>query len=214
MNRALAQRYHLGLRDWGDPSGDFPADPSQMISRGTRLSWSGVVAGDATSTEGLLYLGFSPGRQATLKQRLQGAGFIAEVVDYEFESLGWAAGYYRILLTVVTPIAYARAEDAFSVLKGIVWDVYGNEPQDITQSVVNVPVVDSRTGRPVYSAAPAVGSPADAASQAQAKATECNWDTQTIGEYLACQLGFNSMSSATIVVIGALVLIGIVALKK
>ena len=210
-NRLYAPRALYGMQDWGDPSGDFPADPSQMIPRSTRISWSGVVPGDATSTEGILYLGFSPGRQGTLKKRLQNAGFSTEVVDFEFEYISWDTAYFRILLTVATPIAYARAEDAFSVLKGIVWDVYGAEPQDITNNVVNVPTIDPRTGRETYHGAGTVDDPAN---KDKGKQADCNWDTQTIGEYLACQLGFNSTSTATMVVIGALVLIGIVALKK
>lgn len=210
-------RYGYNIRglsdDWlqSSPSGDFAVDSQEMIPRGTRLSWSGIIEGDATSTEGLLYLGFSPGRQETLRKRLQGAGFSPEVVDFEFDSLGWTAGFYRILLTVVTPIAYARAEDAFSVLKGIVWDVYQNEPQYITQSIVNIPVTDTRTGKPIYSSAPAVGTPADAVNK---NFGQCSWNDQTISEYFACQMGFSSTATALIVLFGALALIGIVALKK
>lgn len=213
-NRPFAPRAHYGMADWldSDPRGDFAANPSAMIPRGTRLSWSGVVQGDATSLEAAPYLGAAPGRQGTLKKRLQGAGFTTEVVDWEYESFGWTAGYYRILLTVVTPIAYAHAEDAFSVLKGIVWDVYGMEPESITNAVANVPNVDPRSGRPVYNEAPAVNSPADSALKKLPG--QCDWDNQSISEYLACRLGFNSTSTASMVVIGALVLIGIVVLKK
>ena len=94
----------------------------------------------------------------------------------------------------------------------MVANVYGMEPVNVTEQIENVPYKDAKTGQDTYHGAPAVKDPADAANKKDP--AECNWDNQTIGEYLACQLGFNSTSTATMVVIGALVLIGIVALKK
>jgi hypothetical protein len=182
---------------------DFAAEP--MLPRGSRISWEGNV-------EDTLISFASTGHFNRFRQSLQAAGFTVDSIDYE--TVGGNpllnSAVFRIKVRVVTPIDYAIADHAFSVIKGIAWDNWQQEPKSITQYILNVPTVDPKTGRKVYNEAPALGSPADA----NKPRAECDWDKQTIGEYLACQLGFNSTSTATIVVIGALVLIGIVTLKK
>lgn len=204
MNGRLLQRNRR--RGFGEAP-----DPSELLPRGSQIQWDGVIAGDATSTEGLYYLGFSPGRIDTLTRRLKAAGFDT-FVNWEFESLGLTAGYFRIILTATTPVAYARAADAYSVLNGIVWDVYGNQPGDVHANVLSVPYVDPVTKKLTSPAAPNVVLPNDAAARNPQQI--CNWDSQSISEYIACQMGFSSTTTATAVMVGAALLVGILIMKK
>ena len=188
MYRRLQQRNRRrGFGDdWSnsDPAGDWPA-AGQELPRGSRVRWSGNVTGSAAC------FGVAPCRQSDLQQLLQGSGFNVEDLSWTYESL-WS-NTYRINITVVTPIAFAKPEDVFSVLKGSVWNVYEEEPVNIVSNVLNIPVRDQRTGNQYYSVAPVVSAPPDTRANNPGNPSRC--DDKSGLEWANCKLGLDSLAS-------------------
>ena len=182
------------------------------LVRGSRILWTGVVPGTVLP-EGLNFLG--PGLQNDLQASLQAQGFGDITLDWHIESLGWVVANYRIIVYATTPIDFNDSKDAFSVINGEVWRIYGAQPQNVTQQILNSPKPDS-SGVPRYTSAPA-----NIQNQPDSKPPNpC--DVKTGWDWFTCQLGFDSAAAhlglgagaGAVLALGAIIVTGLVILKK
>lgn len=188
---------------------------SGYLPRGSRLSWRGTVTSDVFPSGNP----FSREPNKELTALLAGQGFGINEVTWASRDLGVFTSDFEIIVTVTTPIDYARADDAFSVINGDVWTVYGQQPRNVSASVLNRPYVDQKTGNTYYTASPVIGTAADAQVTNPNNPNRCadkyglQWIAcQTGLDSTAQQLGFGIGAGVALLVVGGVVLLMI--LKK
>jgi hypothetical protein len=189
----------------------FAGDFAASLPRGSRISWRGTVNSSVFPSGNP----FSREPNQELQILLEGQGFTVERLTWETVDLGVFSSDFEIIIQAVTPVEYEYADDAFSVIKGDVWSVYGNEPRNIKANVLNVPIIDA-SGRPRYTSAPVnIQSQSDSGqpNPCQFK-TGLDWLSCSFGfEGAAANLGFGAAAGTTLA-LAALVIVGVVILKK
>lgn len=170
---------------------------SGYLPRGSRLSWRGTVTSDVFPSGNP----FSREPNKELSALLAGQGFGVENVTWASRDLGVFSSDFDIIITVTTPIDYAKADDAFSVINGDVWSVYGQQPRNVSASVLNRPYVDQQTGNTYYTGAPVIGTAPDTQVSNPNNPNRCA-DKYGL-QWVACQTGLDSTAQQLGLGIGA-----------
>lgn len=170
---------------------------SGYLPRGSRLSWRGTVTSDVFPSGNP----FSREPNKELSALLAGQGFGVEDVTWATRDLGVFSSDFDIIVIVTTPVDYARADDAFSVINGDVWTVYGQQPRNVSASVLNRPYVDGKTGNTYYTASPVIGTAADTQVSNPNNPNRCA-DKYGL-QWVACQTGLDSTAQQLGLGIGA-----------
>jgi hypothetical protein len=169
-------------------------------------------------------IGFEYGSTATSAQSINNEdspGWIRDVIT------GVLSGYFDSVNVTVTPPAYAGLQHGYILIQGRLWQDVNSVidlESGIESAITNysgLPITltrrDSLHVLSVPQNRPGVQQPFDPTrTQQSGQPGKCNWDTQSIGDYLSCQLGLDTKTSVGIGAIGALaaVLVVVAVLKR
>ena len=168
-----------------------------FLPRGSRIAWRGTVTSDVFPSGNPVSR--EPNKE--LGRLLSGQGFVVEDLTWALADFGIFSSDYQIIVQAVTPVDYARPEDAFSVINGNVWSVYGQQPRAVSASVLNRPYVEPSTGNTYYSGAPVIGTAPDTQVTNPNSPNRCG---DKFGlDWLACQTGLDSTAQQLGLGIGA-----------
>lgn len=171
-------------------------------------------------------VGFAYETVATQSQINQGLERPVYIQDMLRNSL-LEAGIFDSVSVTVTPPPVSFLTDGYILVQGITRGQQGDPDNigQIIQSFISQALPAIRTTRRdpvVIDAVPAnaqgqsnIAQPnwqqyTPQAQQQQAQAGECNWDTQSFGDYIACQLGISSpIGGVGVGAVGALLAVGL-----
>ena len=171
-------------------------------------------------------VGFAYETNATQSQINQGLERPVYIQDMLRNSL-LEAGIFDSVSVIVTPPPVSFLTDGYILVQGVTRSQQGN-PDNIGQIVQSfiaqaLPAIAvTRRDPVVIDAIPASAQGKSdtvqpnwqqytpQAQQQQAQAGECNWDTQSFGDYVACQLGITSpIGGVGVGAVGALLAVGL-----